>query len=81
MRTTLTIDDDVYRAAVSRSRRSGRRLGQVVSEMLRESLQSQGSVRIKRVPGKRFVTLEVPAGTPPVDLETIQRLLDEEGAF
>ena len=40
MRTTLTLDDDVYEAAQSLARASGRRLGQVVSELVRRSLQA-----------------------------------------
>jgi hypothetical protein len=40
MRTTLTLDNDVAEAAQALARASGRRLGQVVSELLRRSLQA-----------------------------------------
>ncbi len=40
MRTTLTLDQDVFEAAQALARASGRRLGQVVSELLRRSLQA-----------------------------------------
>ncbi len=39
MRTTLTLDDDVFEAARALALASGRRLGQVVSELARRSLQ------------------------------------------
>ena len=40
MRTTLTLDDDVFEAAQALARASGHRLGHVVSELLRRSLQA-----------------------------------------
>jgi hypothetical protein len=44
MRTTLTLDDDVYEAAQSLARASGRRLGQVVSELVRRSLRAPPAI-------------------------------------
>lgn len=41
MRTTINIDDDLLLAAKQRARRNKRSLGEVVSELLRESLQAQ----------------------------------------
>jgi hypothetical protein len=38
MRTTLTLDDDVFQASRALAEASGRRLGEVVSELLRRSL-------------------------------------------
>lgn len=40
MRTTLTLDDDVARAAQAMATASGKRLGQVVSELMRRGLRS-----------------------------------------
>ena len=42
MRTTVTLDDDVFQAAQSLARASGRRLGQVLSELVRRTLKSEG---------------------------------------
>jgi hypothetical protein len=44
MRTTLTLDDDVCEAARALAVASGRRLGQVVSELVRRSLQAPPAV-------------------------------------
>jgi Arc/MetJ family transcription regulator len=41
MRTTVTLDDDVFEAAQSLAKASGRRLGQVLSELIRRALQSE----------------------------------------
>ena len=41
MRTTVTLDDDVFEAAQSLAKASGRRLGQVLSELVRRALQSE----------------------------------------
>jgi len=41
MRTTLTLDQDVFEAARTLARASGRRLGQVVSELMRRGLRAQ----------------------------------------
>lgn len=40
MRTTLSIDDDVLYAARSLARREGRSLGEVISDLAREALQT-----------------------------------------
>jgi hypothetical protein len=44
MRTTLTLDDDVWEAARALALASGHRLGQVVSALLRRSLQAPPAV-------------------------------------
>lgn len=40
MRTTLSIEDDVFYAAKSLARREGRTLGEVISDLARQGLQS-----------------------------------------
>lgn len=40
MRTTLSIEDDVFYAARSLARREGRTLGEVISDLARRSLQA-----------------------------------------
>jgi len=44
MRTILTLDDDVYEAAVVLSRASGERRGKVVSQPARRGLVFRGPV-------------------------------------
>ncbi len=40
MRTTLTLEDDVYEAAQSMAQASGKRLGEVVSLLMRRGLKA-----------------------------------------
>jgi hypothetical protein len=44
MRTTLTLEDDVYEAAQSMAQASGKRLGEVVSLLMRRGLKGSGEV-------------------------------------
>ena len=76
MRTTVTLDDDVYEAALRRSRATGRRLGQVLSDMARQSLTPEPPLR-KR--SRRFAAFDVPAGTRVITSSRIQAALDENG--
>jgi hypothetical protein len=78
MRTTVTLDDDVYEAAHAQA--TGKRLGQVLSEMARQALQpsGQGSRRsVKRA--SRFPVFDVPAGAGMIPASRIQKALDEDG--
>jgi hypothetical protein len=76
MRTTLTLDDEAYEAAVTLAKTSGKRLGQVVSDLIRRALQKpQGSVSGGR---RRFPTFDIPAGTPMISLKSIRRAWEEE---
>ncbi|MCS6952919.1 MAG: hypothetical protein RMK57_07965 [Bryobacterales bacterium] len=77
MRTTLTLDDDVYEALVHLAKVSGRRLSEVASETLRRGLRPQRP-RLKK--GRRFPVFEVPPDAPLIPASRIQRVLDEEGA-
>ena len=79
MRTTITLDEDVYDAAQHLSRVSGDRLGKVISKLARRGLER------KRPPGRkgsrRFPTFEIPAGAPIIPASRIERVLDEESLF
>jgi len=80
MRTTLTLDNDVHRAARQLARASGRRLGQVVSELARRGLEPP-QLKIRRHRGSGLPTFVVPAGTPTLTAERVQRFLDDEGGL
>ena len=41
MRTTVTLDDDVFQAAQSLAKASGKRLGQVLSDLVRRALKNE----------------------------------------
>lgn len=80
MRTTVTLDDDVYEAAQAHAQATGKRLGRVLSEMARQALQPSG--RQSKKSGKessRFPAFEVPAGAGLILASRIQKVLDEDG--
>lgn len=47
MRTTVTLDNDVFEAAKSLARASGKQLGQVLSQLARRGLRAQPEVSKK----------------------------------
>jgi hypothetical protein len=77
VRTTVTLDNDVYEAALHLSRTSGRRLGQVLSELARRGLKRPDRPKPSR-PG-RFPTFDVPQDAPVIPASRVQRVIDEEG--
>jgi hypothetical protein len=80
MRTTVTLDDDVYEAAQAHAQATGKRLGRVLSEMARQALQPSG--RQSKRPAKRasrFPSFEIPAGARMIPASRIQKALDEDG--
>ena len=79
MRTTVTLDDDVYEAAAHLSRASGKRLGKVLSRLARRGLERVEAPVLGR--SRRFPTFRVPAGSPIIPATRIQRIIDEEGEF
>jgi len=79
MRTTLTLDDDVYETALQLSKSSGEGLGKVVSKLVRRGLVPHAP--IKRSKSGRFPVFDVAPGTPMMSLSDIQRFIDDEGLF
>lgn len=80
MRTTLTLDPDVYRAAVALAHRSGRRLGQVVSELARRGLSPAASgTTVNATSG--LPQFGIAAAAETLRASEIQKYLDEEGWF
>ena len=76
MRTTVILDDEAYETAVTLAKTSGKRLGQVISDLIRRAVQMpQGSTRKG---GKRFPTFEVRQGTPMISLKALRRAWEEE---
>ena len=83
MRTTITIDDDVFEAAQHLSRSSGERLGTVLSKLARRGLTADqhGNQSGRKRGSGRFPAFDVPADAPVIPASRIQRVLDEEGLF
>jgi hypothetical protein len=79
MRTTITVDEDIYEAAQHLSRVSGERLGKVISKLARRGLERKTPP--VRNGARRFPTFEVPAGAPIISASRIERVLDEESLF
>jgi hypothetical protein len=73
MRTTLSLDDDVFQKikAYAESRSVG--LGKAVSELVRRGLHAPLKTRI--VNG--FHIVDLPPGSPAVSNEDVQKLKDE----
>jgi len=74
MRTTLTIDDDVLRAARQRADSAGTSLGQAISELARAGLAAPGPA-LERA-GVRL--LHVRQDAPGVTLAEVNALRDDQ---
>ena len=79
VRTTVTLDDDVYQAALHLSQASGERLGKALSKLARRGLTA--ALPPVKKGGRRFPTFEVPAGAPIIRASRVQRIIDDEGLF
>ncbi|MEQ1881171.1 MAG: CopG family transcriptional regulator [Burkholderiales bacterium] len=74
MRTTLAIDDDVLAAAKGLAARQKKTVGQVVSELARQSLRP-ATASAKSRNGVPLLPVNAKAG--PVTLEVVNALRDE----
>jgi hypothetical protein len=73
MRTTLSLDDDVFREAKVYAESRDIALGKAVSELVRRGLQAPLQTRV--VNG--FHIVELPPGSPPVSSEDVRNLQEE----
>jgi hypothetical protein len=78
MRTTVTLDQDVYEAAMHLSRSTGRRLGKIISELARRGLKQRAAIRRDK---SGLPVFEVPPDAPVIPASRIQEIIDEEGLF
>ena len=72
MRTTLSIDDDVLRAAKSLAAAGQRPVGAVISELARKGLRSESLGSEYGVP-----VFRVPEDAPPITPEMVRQALDD----
>ena len=76
MRTTLSLDDDVLFAVKERSRREGRSIGAVLSDLARQALTARNTAAVD---GDVFYGFEpLPHRGQAVSNALIDRLRDEE---
>jgi hypothetical protein len=73
MRTTLTIDDDVYRAATSLAASAGTTIGKVLSGLARRALAP--AARIREEDG--FPVFDVPANAPLITMEMVREATED----
>ncbi|MFN0316426.1 MAG: CopG family transcriptional regulator [Burkholderiales bacterium] len=74
MRTTLAIDDDVLAAVKGLAARQKKTVGQVISELVRQSLRPEAASGKLR---NGVPLLPVSAKSRPVTLEVVNSLRDE----
>jgi hypothetical protein len=77
VRTTISLDDDVYQAAKALADSSGRSLGTVVSELVRRGLRPRPSGRTRN---DGLPVFDVPADASIIPAERAAELLADEGA-
>ncbi len=76
MRTTVTLDNDAYEAAVTLAKTSGMRLGEVISQLIRRAIQVPE--RRPQKSRRRLPTFDVPHGTPMISLRALRRAWEED---
>jgi hypothetical protein len=72
MRTTVTLDAEVLRAARSLARTRSISLGAAISELARRGLEQE-----RRIDEGAFPSFRVPAGARSITLEDVKRIEDE----
>jgi hypothetical protein len=78
MRTTLSLDDDVFAFARSHARRSHISIGDAVSRLARDGIRAQNSVNISIAPVKSKYAL-LPARDEIITSDHVRDLMDQEG--
>ena len=76
MRTTVTLDDEAYEVAVTLAKTSGKRLGEVISDLIRRAVQKPQAPAPRG--GKRFPTFDVRPAAPMISLKAIRQAWEEE---
>jgi hypothetical protein len=73
MRTTLSLDDDVFREVKAYAESRDVAIGKAVSELVRRGLHAP--LRTRVVNG--FHVVDLPSGSPAVTAEDVKKLQDE----
>lgn len=75
MRTTITLEDDLYEAARALAESSGRTLSAVISELVRRGMQPREVIRGE----DGLPAFDVPSDAKIIPATRAQELLAEEG--
>jgi hypothetical protein len=73
MRTTLSLDDDVFREVKAYAESRDVAIGKAVSELVRRGLRAPLQTRVVN----DFHVVELPPGSPSVSTEDIKKVQDE----
>ncbi len=74
MRTTITVDNDVFEAAQAQARASGKKLGEVISAMARRGLRASADTASKN----GLPVFKVQGNAPVIPSSRAKALLDED---
>ena len=74
VRTTVTVDDDVFEAAQALAASSGKKLGQVLSQLARRGLRAEAKITRKN----KLPVFQVPSDAPVIPSNRAQKLLADD---
>jgi hypothetical protein len=74
MRTTITVDDDIFEAAQAQARASGKKLGEVISQLARRGLRASADTASKN----GLPVFKVQGNAPLIPSSRAKELLDED---
>ena len=74
MRTTITVDDDIFEAAQAQARASGKKLGEVISQLARRGLRASADTASKN----GLPVFKVQGNAPVIPSSRAKTLLDED---
>lgn len=78
MRTTLSLDDDVFAVARQRAQRERISLGEAVSRYVRDALRANAQATVAPVPLRSKYSV-LPAREEIITTDHVRRLMDQEG--
>ena len=76
MRTTITVDNDIFEAAQAQARASGKKLGEVISQLARRGLRASADTANKN----GLPVFKVSGNAPVIPSSRAKELLDEDAS-
>jgi hypothetical protein len=74
MRTTITVDNDIFEAAQAQAHASGKKLGEVISQLARRGLRASADTASKN----GLPVFKVQGNAPVIPSSRAKTLLDED---